>query len=138
MGKKIKLTEDKFKRFIKTIEEDHPLDHHGEDYEGLEGLYDGMDANDYEFERGLSYMEEGMNNEADYSHFAVNKATNKIVNGWDYASYDPAELRQFKKDYFLNDLIDYELDPKQYRIVTGKYLLKQGIDPNDDANWANS
>lgn len=77
-------------------------------------------------------------NNQGYSHFAVNKATNKIVNGWDYADYDPSELRQFKNDYFTRDLIDYDLDPKQYKIVTGKYLLRQGIDPNDNNNWANN
>ena len=77
-------------------------------------------------------------NNQGYSHFAVNKATNKIVNGWDYADYDPSELRQFKNDYFTMDLIDYDLDPKQYKIVTRKYLLRQGIDPNDNNNWANN
>ena len=88
-------------------------------------------------------MEEGCNEESfqnnqNYSHFAVNKATNKIVNGWDYSDYDPSELRQFKNDYFTVDLVDNDLDPKQYKIVTSKYLLRQGIDPNDNNNWANS
>ena len=82
--------------------------------------------------------EEMFQNNQGYSHFAVNKATNKIVNGWDYSEYDPSELRQFKKDYFDVDLEDNDLDPRQYRIVTSKYLLRQGIDPNDNNNWANS
>ena len=86
----------------------------------------------------LEGEEETFKNNQNYSHFAVNKDTNKIVNGWDYSDYDPSELRQFKRDYFYNDLIDYELDPKQYRIVTGKHLIRQGIDPNDNSNWANS
>ena len=81
-------------------------------------------------------MSEFKNND-NYSHFAVNKLTGKIVNGWDYAGEDPEDLRQFKRDYFINDLIDYELDPKQYRIVTAKTLIRQGIDPNDNSNWAN-
>lgn len=99
-------------------------------------------------EAGYNYgyskgMEEGCNEESfqnnqNYSHFAVNKATNKIVNGWDYSDYDPSELRQFKNDYFTVDLVDNDLDPKQYKIVTGKYLIRQGIDPNDNNNWANS
>jgi hypothetical protein len=84
------------------------------------------------------YGVEPFKNNQNYSHFAVNKVTNKIVNGWDYADYDPSELRQFKSDYFTRDLIDYDLDPKQYKIVTGKYLLRQGIDPNDNNNWANN
>jgi len=84
------------------------------------------------------YGVKSFQNNQNYSHFAVNKATNKIVNGWDYAHYDPSELRQFKNDYFTVDLVDNDLDPKQYKIVTGKYLLRQGIDPNDNNNWANS
>jgi hypothetical protein len=84
-----------------------------------------------------SIKEETFQNNQGYSHFAVNKATNKIVNGWDYSGYDPSELRQFKKDYFDVDLVDNDLDPRQYKIVTGKYLLRQGIDPNDNSNWAN-
>ena len=82
--------------------------------------------------------EESFQNNQGYSHFAVNKATNKIVNGWDYSEYDSDELRHFKDDYFTRDLIDNDLDPKQYKIVTGKYLLRQGIDPNDNNNWVNN
>lgn len=85
-----------------------------------------------------SIKEETFQNNQGYSHFAVNKATNKIVNGWDYSEYDPSELRQFKKDYFDADMIDYGFNPKDYKIVTGKFLLRQGIDPNDNNNWANS
>ena len=81
---------------------------------------------------------ESFQNNQGYSHFAVNKATNKIVNGWDYSEYDPSELRQFKKDYFDVDMVDYGFNPKDYKIVTGKYLLRQGIDPNDNNNWANA
>ena len=83
------------------------------------------------------YLNESFQNNQNYTHFAVNKTTGKIVNGWDYADYDPEELRQFKRDYFTQDLIDNDLDPKQYKIVTGKYLIRQGINPDDNNNWAN-
>ena len=73
-----------------------------------------------------------------YTHFAVNKETGKIVNGWDYRDVDSTELKQFKRDYFTVDLIDYELDPKNYRIVGVKTLQRQGIDPFDGSNWANA
>jgi hypothetical protein len=103
------------------------------------------DGSDYAQEllrqNGVNSMEEEgetFQNNQNYSHFAVNKATNKIVNGWDYSEYDPSELRQFKKDYFDADMIDYGFNPKDYKIVTGKFLLRQGIDPNDNNNWANS
>lgn len=77
--------------------------------------------------------------EDNYTHFAVNKETKKIVNGWDYHGYDPSELRQFKKDYFFDDLEDYGLNPKDYVILTKGYLIRrEGIDPNDQSNWANS
>jgi hypothetical protein len=82
-------------------------------------------------------MSEFKNNN-NYSHFAVNKTTGKIVNGWDYAGEDPEDLRQFKRDYFINDLIDNDLNPKEYKIVTDKFLRRQGIDPDDNNNWANN
>lgn len=88
--------------------------------------------------RGKRNVNESFKNNQNYTHFAVNKATNKIVNGWDYRGYDPEELKQFKKDYFIVDLVDYGFNPKDYKIVTGKFLLRNGIDPDDNGNWANS
>ena len=32
-------------------------DHHNENYKGIEGLYNGMDANDYAFEEALRNLE---------------------------------------------------------------------------------
>ena len=72
------------------------------------------------------------------THFAVNKTTGKIVNGWDYREYDPEELRTFKKDYFIQDLIDNDLDPKQYTILTKASCIKRGINPDINSNWANA
>ena len=82
-------------------------------------------------------LREGYNN-SNYTHFAVNKATGKIVNGWNYSMEDPEDLRQFKKDYFIIDLIDNGLNPKDYKVLTLKSLMRMGIDPNDDNNWANN
>lgn len=75
-----------------------------------------------------------------YSHFAVLKGVNpavdgKIVNGWEYGGYDPAELRQFKKDYFFQDIMNNQINPKLVNIVTAKHLQKNGIDPYDYTNW---
>lgn len=83
-------------------------------------------------------LKESFQPNSDYTHYAVNKTTKKIVNGWDYNGYDSEDLKQFKQYYFTQDLLDYELDPKQYSILTRKFLLKNGIDPDDWANWANS
>ena len=33
------------------------LDHHSENYTGLEGLYNGIDMNDYAFEKALIELE---------------------------------------------------------------------------------
>ena len=43
-----------------------------------------------------------------------------------------------KKDYFVTDLADYGLNVKDYKILTLNSLMKQGIDPNDNNNWANN
>ena len=87
---------------------------------------------------GGKAIKESFQNNQNYTHFAVSKKNGKILNGWDYSEYDPSELRQFKKDYFDVDMQDYGFDPKSYKIVTGKYLLRQGIDPDDNSNWANN
>lgn len=84
-------------------------------------------------------LQESFNNNQGYTHFAVNKATGKIVNGWDYSMEDPADLRNpsNKKDYFIVDLIENELNPKDYKVLTLKSLMRMGIDPDDNNNWAN-
>lgn len=94
----------------------------------------------YGYSKGMeeSCNEESFQNNQNYTHFAVSKKSGKILNGWDYSEYDPSELRQFKKDYFDIDMQDYGFDPKSYKIVTGKYLLRQGVDPDDNNNWANN
>ena len=77
-------------------------------------------------------------NESEYTHFAVNKNTNLIVNGWDYSGYDSSELNQFKNDYFYNDLIDNDFNPKDYKILTRKSCIRLGINPDDIENcWSN-
>ena len=73
-----------------------------------------------------------------YTHYAVNKLSGKIVNGWNYSDVDGSELREFKRDYFFQDLIDYDLNPKDYKILTKRNVEKLGIDINDWNNWANS
>jgi hypothetical protein len=73
-----------------------------------------------------------------YTHFAVNKKTNLIVNGWDYSDYDNSELRAYANDYFWDDMRDNEFNPKDYRILSRKACLKLGINPNDMDNcWSN-
>lgn len=73
------------------------------------------------------------------NYFAVNKRTGLIVYGWDYRDEDPSDLKSFKNDYFFIDLKDNDLNPKDYKIVTGKYLQRNGVDINDEMNcWSNN
>lgn len=81
-------------------------------------------------------VNEGVNDD-NYTHFAILKPINKIVNGWDYSGEDPEDLKQFKKDYFITDMVDYGFNPKDIKILTRKGCIKQGIDPSDDSNWDN-
>jgi hypothetical protein len=87
-----------------------------------------------------SFTMESCNESIDvnYTHFAVNKGTNKIVNGWDYNDIDSSELKSFANDYFWDEIKDMGLNPKDFKILTKKSCIKQGIDPNDEVNsWEN-
>ena len=87
------------------------------------------------YENILREMKENNN----YTHFAVNKNTGLIVNGWDYSDIDTDDLRNFKRDYFTVDLEDYGFNPKDYKILGRKTLERMGIDVNDEANnWSNN
>jgi hypothetical protein len=71
------------------------------------------------------------------THFVIHKATNSIVNAWDYRGYDHGELMDFKYDYFwvdVEDIVDGNIDKfkkSDFAIVTKKNLAKKGIDLND-------
>ena len=70
-----------------------------------------------------------------YTHFALVKENNLIITGWDYKGYNNEDLRQFKSDYFLGDLIDLDIDPKTAKILTRKSVEKLGIVIEDTNNW---
>lgn len=65
-----------------------------------------------------------------YKYFAVGKQDNKIVDAWELIS-DVESLKYYAKI----DLKDNDLNPKDYKIVSGKFLLSQGINPFDTENW---
>lgn len=73
-----------------------------------------------------------------YTHFAVDKNDNKIVNGWDYTGVDHEELKSFPKDYFSNDLSEMGVNPKNFSILTKGSLAKRNIDPSNWSNWKNA
>lgn len=70
-----------------------------------------------------------------YTHFALSKEDNKIVNGWDYNGYDKEELRQFKNDYFAQDLLNMDIKPNTVNILTPQTLKRRGIEPYEINNW---
>jgi hypothetical protein len=76
--------------------------------------------------------------ELNYTHFAVNKVTNLIVDGWDYTGYDTEDLKSNKNDYFYCDLIDSGFNPTAYKILSFKACNRNGINPNDNNNWSNT
>lgn len=73
----------------------------------------------------------------EYTHFAIRKADNKIVNGWDYSDKDSSELKQYMKDYFGQDLEDMGLDVRKFKIFTVRGCKSAGINPFDEGAWDN-
>jgi uncharacterized protein YajQ (UPF0234 family) len=66
-----------------------------------------------------------------YTHFAINKATNKVVNGWDYKGVDNESIK-----YYSNiDLKDNDQNPKDHSILTKATLIRRGIDPMNWDKW---
>lgn len=66
-----------------------------------------------------------------YTHFAIGKNDNKIVTGWDYKGLDNEDI----KHYSTIDLKDMDLKPADYRVVSGTFLNKKGIDPFNWDSW---
>jgi hypothetical protein len=73
------------------------------------------------------------NIDKNYTHFLVDKNTNKIVNGWDYSQTDPYDI----KDFVKMDIIDQFPDrkPSEFKLLTILGLKKSGINPFDTKNW---
>jgi hypothetical protein len=81
-------------------------------------------------------LTEGISNvNPKYTHFAVRKSDNKIVNGWEYKDLDKEDI----KDYFKMDMEDQFPDEKlsNFKILTKSGLQKSGINPFDYNNWSN-
>ena len=76
-----------------------------------------------------------------YTHFAVQKSDNKIVNGWDYSSLFDKDDNRFDTnsvlEYAKGDLKDMFPTRKlsDFKIVTTNALRGKQIDPADSNNW---
>ena len=70
-----------------------------------------------------------------YTHFAIDKNTNKIVNGWDYDGVSNEDIKYYSK----LDLNDQFPDRKasDFKIVSRKFLERNGVDVSDGNNWQN-
>ena len=66
-----------------------------------------------------------------YTHFAVSKKTGKIVNGWETIS-DVESLKYYAKQ----DLIDMDLKPADFKILSAATLKREGTNPFDWNSWA--
>jgi hypothetical protein len=66
-----------------------------------------------------------------YTHFAVNKNTNKIVTGWEYKDLDRGDIAYYAK----MDLKDMDLKPSDFTILTVSGLKKKDINPFNSKNW---
>ena len=75
-----------------------------------------------------------------YTHFAIDKNTNKIVNGWDYNDEDYVFWSNEDIRYYSKlDLNDQFPDRKasDFKIVSRKFLERNGVDVSDGNNWQN-
>lgn len=66
-----------------------------------------------------------------YTHFLIDKETNKILDAWDYSDLDNESI----KDYIKADIKDMGLKPNDVKLYTKSHLKSKGIDPFDEENW---
>jgi len=69
-----------------------------------------------------------------YTHFAINKKTGLILNGWDYKGYEQDDLNSDKQHYFFGDLTDWELKPSEITILQRATVEKRYV-IEDTNNW---
>jgi hypothetical protein len=94
----------------------------------------------FEGTKGKSVIKEDFGVDRSYTHFFVFKKNGKIVDGFDYSDSDSESMRDYAKiDLKDNDYYPSNKYPvntaKDFTLVSGKYLQKQGINPYDWKNW---
>ena len=125
-------TQDKIKakEYIKNKEYEKT---YGDDFkvELEEAPYDNFtDYRIYATYKGENKMAKGGKVNKKYNYFAVDKNTNKIVTG-----FETKDVESLKAYYAKQDLMDMDLNPSDYKILSAKYLLAKGIDPFTFDNW---
>lgn len=78
-------------------------------------------------------LKEEMQPDKKYTHYLIRKSDNKILNGWDYTGYDTEDIKYYTKI----DIADMDINPKDVKILSKRFLEKSGINPQDWGNWSN-
>ena len=105
---------------------------------GAAGSKDVGEAGEEDYEEFMDAVndinESDFKVDSTYTHFAIDKSTGKIVNGWEY---DSDTDRESIREYCKMDLEDMFPERKfsEFKILTTKSLQKQGIDPFSWDNW---
>lgn len=68
-----------------------------------------------------------------YTHYLVRNSDGKILDGHDYTDMDKESI----KYYCRMDIEDMGLSPKEVKLITKRYLINKGINPQDWKNWSN-
>lgn len=67
----------------------------------------------------------------EYNYFAVEKSSDKIINGWEYKNLDKESILE----YSHMDMKDMDYKKSEYKIVSLKYFKDKNINPFDSNNW---
>lgn len=127
-------TSDSFSEYISKCKlngtDRMPSNSNGESVSGIDSEIKSL-LNKLKSELGAKIDEVKVNKK--YTHFIVDKKTNKILNGFDYKGLDNSSIQ----DYFIEDLKDMGLNKRDVSLSTAKSLMSKNIDPFDKSNWSN-
>lgn len=68
-----------------------------------------------------------------YTHFAIRKADNKIVDGWDYAGLESDEIKHWAKEDLKDNWPDQK--PSEFTVLSKAALIRKGVDPTKGISW---
>lgn len=69
----------------------------------------------------------------EYTHFAIFKTDGKIADGWDYTGVDNEDIKYYTKLDIIDNFPEHKVS--EFKVVTKKFLEKNGINPSDTNNW---
>ncbi len=105
---------------------------------GAAGSKDSIEAGEEEYEEFMDAINDINESEfkvnPEYTHFAIDKSTGKIVNGWDYEADEDRESIRYYCKMDLEDMFP-ERKFSEFKVLTTRSLQKQGIDPFSWDSW---